>query len=380
MVLVMAVTGVLGAEAPSLRVVAVSGAGYERGLEHGKQLREPIRRLVADWKQSIREIYGQEPDGFLTRFLKRFDYLPAVRQWTPDLLAEVRGIAAGSGMSFEDIFALQLFNDEFWLNAGALRGDRCSALGIRGSSGNFVAQNMDLRGMLNGFQVVLRTRDATGFETLALTHAGLIGLTGVNQAGVGVVVNALTQLRWAGEGLPVAFVIRGLLERKSREDAIAFLRRVTHATGQNYLVGTPDSVGSFEASVGGVAEYVPRAGVPVLLHTNHPLASTDFRPEYDRAAKETNSVERLNSLASRLSKPPAGNVVDAIKQALRAKDSPAHPVCRRFEGRQGSFTFGSVIYELSPRPKAWVTPGPPDQSEYREFELLLAGPAGGGGR
>jgi hypothetical protein len=366
-------TGALAAQTRELTVITVSGSGYQRGFQHGKLLRQPIQRLVGDWKQGIREKCKQDSDAFIREFLKRFDFVPAVRQWTPDLLEEVRGIADGSGLAFGDVFALQLFNDEFWLNAPAICGDRCSALALRGASSTFVAQNMDLRGVLDGTQVVLRSRDESGFETLLLTHAGLIGLTGVNQAGVGVVVNALTQLRWAGRGLPVAFVIRGLLEQKSWRDATAFLRRVSHAAGQNYIVGTPESAGSFEASVGGVAEYVPRDGLPVILHTNHPLASTDFRPGYDRAAKETNSFERLASLSARLSKPPSENVVAHVKQALRARDSPVHPVCRRFESRDNSFTFGSVIFELSARPRAWITAGPPDESEYREFELRPAG-------
>lgn len=365
--------GAMAAPARDIRVITVSGSGYERGLEHGKQLRQPIRQLIDDWKQSIRDRWKRDPDAFLEEFLKRFDFLSAARRWTPELVAEVRGIADGSELPFRDVFALQLFNDEFWLNAESMTGDRCSAIGIRGASATYVAQNMDLRGVLDGFQILLRVRDATGFETVVLSHAGLIGLTGVNQAGLGVAVNALTQLRWAGRGLPVAFVIRGLLEQKSWIEAIGFLRRVPHATGQNYIVGAPESVGSFEASAGGVTEFVPRHGLPVILHTNHPLASTDFRPGYDPASRETNSAARLASLEARLSRPPSGNIVAEVKQALRAKDSPLHPVCRRFEGRHNSFTFGSVIFELSKRPRGWVTAGPPDEGEYTELELLPAG-------
>jgi hypothetical protein len=45
-----------------------------------------------------------------------------------------------------------------------------------------------------------------------------------------------------------------------------------------------------------------------------------------------------------------------------------HPI--EFRGyTRTSFTFGSVIYELSARPAAWVTAGSPDASEYRNFPL-----------
>jgi hypothetical protein len=367
--LFLALVGGILAHARDLPVITVSGTGYERGLQHGKQLRQKIHRLVAICRQTIRERCKREADAFIADFLRRFGFLASAREWAPDLVAEVRGISEGSGVGFDDIFILQLLNDELWTNGNALCADRCSALGLRGASSSFVAQNMDLQGWLDGFQVVLRMRNQYGAETLVLTHAGLIALTGVNQAGVGVVVNALTQLRHAGAGLPVAFVIRKLLEQKSYEEAIRFLRRVPHATGQNYIVGDPVEVGSFEASAGGVAEYAPRHGWPVVFHTNHPLASTDFRPGHMPGRGDSNSVERMRSLGSRLKERPQGNPVDLIQQTLRAKDSAEHPVCRRFQGGTNSFTFGSVIFELSARPVAWVTAGPPDESEYQRLEI-----------
>lgn len=47
---------------------------------------------------------------------------------------------------------------------------------------------------------MLRARDESGFETLVLTFPGLVALAGVNQAGVGVAVNALGQLRYSSNG------------------------------------------------------------------------------------------------------------------------------------------------------------------------------------
>jgi hypothetical protein len=358
------------AEQPrELTVITVSGSGYQRGLDHGKQLRERIHKFVALWKETIRARCKRQPDVFIAEFLKRFDFLPAVRQWTPGLLEEVRGIADGSGVAFSDIFALQLLNDELWLNGNAVCRDRCSAIGVRGTPASIVAQNMDLQGWLDSHQIVLKVRDESGFQSLVFSHVGLIGLTGVNQAGIGVVVNALTQLRQQGQGVPVAFVIRGALEHRSYSAAIQFLRRVSHATGQNYIVGAPGDVGSFEASAGGVTEYTPKNPWPVLYHTNHPLASRDFVPGYV-PGRETNSIERMHSLATRLANRPTGSLVDSIKDALRARDSSEHPVCRRFAGPANSFTLGSVVFELSRKPVAWVTAGPPDSAEYRRFEFL----------
>ncbi len=362
-------SGFAAAQVREFPVITISGSGYRRGLDYGQQLRQRIRTFVEAWKLSIRERCKMEPEAFLAEFRKRFDFAPAVKQWTPELLDEVRGIADGSGVPFDDLFAIQLLNDELWVNGNAICSDRCSALAIRDSQATFVAQNMDLQGWLDGYQIVLRIRDESGFESLVLSHVGLIGLTGVNRAGIGVAANSLTQLRHRGEGLPVAFVIRGLLERKSYKDAVDFLRSVPHATGQNYVVGAPGAAGSFESSAGGVTEYRPTNAWPVLLHTNHPLASRDFVPGYVPGRGETNTVERMRSLEARLGKRPSGTILDAIKGTLRARDSAEYPVCRRFAGGMNTFTLGSVIFELSGNPAAYFTAGPPDGSEYRRLDF-----------
>src|SRR5436305_701694 len=77
-------------------------------------------------------------------------------------------------------------------------------------------------------------------EAFVLTQAGCVGLNGVNARSVAVCTNALWQLDGSRAGLPVAFVVRGLLRQRSADEAAAFLRRVRHASGQNYVIGGPD--------------------------------------------------------------------------------------------------------------------------------------------
>lgn len=141
--------GSLTVHARDITVVTVSGSGYQRGLEHGKQLQKSIHRVAADWKKSIRDRSRKDPDFLIAEFMRRTDFVTAARQWTPGLLDEVRGVADGSGAAFNDIFVLQLW-DEFWPNAKPICRDRCSALGIRSSSASYVAQNMDMIGWLDG--------------------------------------------------------------------------------------------------------------------------------------------------------------------------------------------------------------------------------------
>ena len=141
---------------------------------------------------------------------KETNYLSAIKKYTSSLLEEVKGIAEGSKIDFDTIFAFQLL-DEFLLNAEESRIDHCSSI---------------------------------------------------------------------EEGLPVVFIIRGLLEQSSQADAINFLHRVKHASPQNYLIGGPRKVFDFECSANTIEPFEISKRSKIVYHTNHALVNKDFNENY----------------------------------------------------------------------------------------------------
>src|SRR2546429_2457505 len=117
-------------------------------------------------------------------------------------------------------------------------------------------------------------------EQFVFTFAGFIAANGMNSRSIGICANPLSQLRHGREGLPVACVIRGALERTTLNDAIQFLKQVKHASGQNYILGGGDRVYDFECSAGKVVSFTPTSDTGVVYHTNHPLANDDYDAEY----------------------------------------------------------------------------------------------------
>jgi hypothetical protein len=223
----------------SLKVLELRGSPYERGLLHGRELRSDIAQILALWEEDLRTSTKQDPNLAVRRFLAETNFLPAIRKWTPDLLEEVRGIADGSGQSFERVFAFQLV-DELWVFNDAPEAHHCSSLGVARSDRHpaCVAQNMDLEPFRDGFQVVLHIiGDGHTPEQYVFSSAGLIGLNGVNRHAIAVACNTLMELAASADGLPVAFVVRGLLAQTSGDAALELVRGVHHASGQNYVVG-----------------------------------------------------------------------------------------------------------------------------------------------
>ena len=83
------------------QVVEMSGSRYEMGRQYGRQCRALIRRLVGRFDAML------VPEEYLAGARKvAMGALPVMRREAPELVEEVKGIADGAGLEFEDVFRL----------------------------------------------------------------------------------------------------------------------------------------------------------------------------------------------------------------------------------------------------------------------------------
>ena len=356
----------------------LQGSPYARGLAHGETLRSQIHEVVGRWKGEVAHMYQMDADQAIARFIRGTDFAPAIQRWTPDLLDEIRGIAAGADMDWETILAFQLL-DEMWSNEDVFYAEHCSSLGFpaQASEPAYVAQNVDVESFRDGFQVLLHIKHAdSDLESFVLSTAGLIGFNGMNNRSVGICCNALVPLRGCRDGLPVACIVRGVLQQPSAQEAVTFLQTIHHASGQNYIVGGPAQVVDLECSANQVVPFGPTGPRGVVWHTNHPLANSDYNAWYEAESNPflPNSTARYQSMEHRLIDPPRGTRLDQIKEILTSKDSAENPICgskgeHELYTRLAMFTFASTIMVLGDEPALFVSFGPPDTAPYRRFEF-----------
>ena len=173
-------------------------------------------------------------------------------------------------------------------------------------------------------------------------------------------MNTLDQLPTDAAGLPVACVIRFIANQRAFADAVAVVHDVPHASGQNYLIGSPAGVVDIECGAGTVTD---RTGdTPRLAHTNHPLAGA--ATDGASGGHVTNSQARLDALRARLDATDSPLGVDAVAAMLREP-----PLCRGTDGDRG-FTFYSVVMTLSDAPTLHLTDGPPADHAYSCFAVV----------
>jgi len=236
---------------------------------------------------------------------------------------------------------------------------------------------MDLENFMNGYQILLHIPGTkTGPEQYIFTCAGFIVTTGMNENGIGVCVNTLMELEASQDGLPVAFIIRAILNKHNGNEALAFFKTVKHASGQNYIIGIQDSVYDFEASANQIVRFHPE-GEPagIIYHTNHALVNHDVKSwyyEYHKKVlsgetKNMNSEIRFEALEKKVAKSGKETSSEIIKAALKSKDNEENPICRTYKEEGAIFTFGSVLYTLTGKHSVQVTYGPPDISDYQEY-------------
>jgi isopenicillin-N N-acyltransferase like protein len=331
-------------------VLECSGTPLDIGRAHGEAGRDLIAMGMDRWRAKLREKRGDAGD-YITGFLARTAFVPAIERHTPALLEELHGIADGSGQPFEHVVAYNLMDEEWSFRTDKL-GDLapgCTAVAI---SGTAIGQTMDIPTVHDGTQIVLAIESERGPSKRVFTAAGMLALNGANNAGVGVVVNNLAELPSSAHGLPVTCMVRGILEHESVPAAAAWVESMPHAIGQHYLIGDAQEVIGLEGAANAVyrTEMTGR-----YVHANHPVtahASADMRGleelanTHDRAAR----AEEL--------------IRGATEQAdlERILEDTVTPISR--EPRDGFMTFGGTSIGLTVPPRMRVTSGPPHQSQW----------------
>ncbi|MGH6939805.1 C45 family autoproteolytic acyltransferase/hydolase [Hypericibacter sp.] len=373
----------------TLAVAEIGGSPRERGRQHGRQLKALVRERDRRWRAEIESFMAMPSDRFIGQFLAETQFVAAIERHAPDLLDEVRGIAEGADLPYDAVLAAQFMDEEWWYSVGLKRRQanetphHCSAVASLRPGGALLAQNMDLARWSDGLQAMLLIRDvAPGIDAALLTMAGMIGLCGVNSAGLGFTVNTLGDLESATDGVPVAFISRILLAQSNYDEASRVLRQVRHASGQNYVLSDGRQLGDFECSGDHAITFAPSGASPgCIWHTNHALANPNRgKPSESEESKRArhNSRQRMSALERRLQGRAGPFNEAAVRDALTSQDDPDNPVSITTENadrrKSGFFTFASVMWDIGSEITAHVAPGAPSAFEHQTFHLARRAP------
>lgn len=299
---------------------------FERGRQRGEAIRATLREgmnVYLDLFETVgvdRETVRRRAD---TTFL-------VTEGWHRPLADEMRGTAEGSGLELWHIAAL---NARTEILSGASRGNATGSEVTRpGECSTIVStrespvgvQTWDWHEELSDCWH-LQSVHGTPHAFVGLTEHGILGKIGINDAGVGVMLNILGHRSDRAEGVPVHLLCaRVLAEASSLAEAIDILRSAPVTTSSTITVLSPEQAAMVELSPEGSA--VLRPENDVLLHTNHfldrALADGEKPGLYD-----PDSQNRLRALTARVAAAPLPTAAASLVPYLLSAPGDAEQLC-----------------------------------------------------
>ncbi len=257
--------------------VRTGGSGREIGVDIGRASAGILRELVAA-NAAFYERETRHGLGFIKRYVFR-NFLPYVRRRYPSYLAEIRGIAEGSGLDFADI---AVFSAEEELLDTWGGWDKCSTAAVRLRGRLLLLHSEDYIGRYHDRMVLVRAEPNGRPAFLSLSYPGTLAgsACGINAAGLAVSNNSL-RFPPRRRGIPKNFFLRDTLAGRSVADVARTLAASPRAVAGNVTVvsSREDRATFIEAT------YKQTASADIgqnyaLVHTNHiRLPQIDVRDE-----------------------------------------------------------------------------------------------------
>ena len=344
-------------------LIDLSGGPHERGVQHGRAAADRIRKGVAHYTAQIgRSGLGEHGIDALVR-----DYLPVIEGFDPLYIEEMRGIAQGAGMPFEQIVLLNARTEilklaerpDLLARLAERLPDGCTGVVVMPgatASGRLIhAQNWDWKAECAETAVVLRIRRTDGPDILTFTEAGGLARSGLNEAGIGLTANYLQSDRdYRQVGVPLALIRRKILEQEHPALAMRAVYATAKSAANNMIVSASTAAGQgvaidFECAPDETFQVHPVGGL--LTHANHfvsPVALTKLR---DTGVASTPCSLYRDIRVRDLMLPHLGvATTDHVKAALFDDFGSPYAVCRppRFNDANSlSATVAMIVMEPS---------------------------------
>jgi isopenicillin-N N-acyltransferase-like protein len=333
-------------------IVVLRGSPFERGRQHGEALRELIAYSVAE------QLRTNTRQGRVDQIARSAEWLGRLSTIAPDILEELRGIAAGARKHLTEIFLLSAF--EF----AEERTSGCTSAALRRTSGSIVGQNWDaLPGADKALVAFIHEGSDPRFLTIA--SAGTLGWVGMNEYGLAFVNNDLI-LDHTDDGTPSLIVRRLMLQQKRVPDAISVLHAHRHLSGRCFVLG--DAEGVLRLAELGPSVGVTDRPVDCLVHTNHPLLSKPAMWEDVEACARIYPSSRSRLRAARQHRLES---VDDFRTLLCDRIGAPDAICKSPSQREPTGTAFSVIFDCGRR-EAFVALGRPHETSYQRIALTNA--------
>jgi isopenicillin-N N-acyltransferase-like protein len=355
---------------PALPVIDAAGTHEDIGAAIGESLRDGLQAVAAAHQDGVATALGWERALDIARQL-----IPYAEAAVPHCVAELRGMAAGSGVPFETLFSMNALQETRFL--AALDGaapipdddEGCTSLAATSyatANGHvLLAHNEDAGTIRRALPYVVRARPTGSPAFAGFAYSGLLLYQGFNEHGIGSVGNAL-YARDIRLGTPKLLAYRDVLAATFLEDAIRRTHRSGRANGNNHLLANQHG-DLYDIEVTGEDVAVLPARGETLSHTNH---ITDRRLRSVEWGDTLNSRLRLHRVEALLARQEGQLTVDGVFAILSDHSNFPRSVCKHADPVHNPDvqTVASVVIDLTAG-ELHVRPGNPCRGQTTVIRL-----------
>ncbi|RZQ60833.1 C45 family autoproteolytic acyltransferase/hydolase [Amycolatopsis suaedae] len=355
----------------SIPTIEISGDPHTRGTQYGEQTREAVATAIGYYTESLGKATGLTWAQIRDKARR---WLEPAREFAPELVEEMDGIAAGAGVHPGDILVLNVRGEASYDPTFRDVPDGCTSFAMTTASGDghvYCGQNWDWRDGVRDTVVLLRIVQPPKPTVVMHVEAGQVGRQGANSAGIGLNANGLGGRFDATMGVPQTLIRRKALDCASLSDALDVLVRTRGHIASNALLTHRDRFAiDVETTPGACGWMYPDDGL--LVHGNHfqafvpPQLAAEHRPfSPDSLIRVPRATEGLRRCADATD--PAEvrkRIRTALSDHLGYPDSLcAHPDPAREPVRRWATLLSSCVDLTAGEYR--VTPGNPCANEYQ---------------
>jgi isopenicillin-N N-acyltransferase like protein len=350
-------------------LIEIHGTHGEMGRQIGEARRDQIQHSIANAHTLIELSYDELELSWEGAQIQARKYLPFVEERYPQYVDEMRGIAEGANVAFDDVMALNTMEA---VTTDALHLTRCTSMAVnegRTADGHVLAaHNEDWipEDEDDVFVILAKPIDEPPF--LAMTYGGLVPNVGLNAYGIAQLIDSVYPSD-SRIGIPRLLVSRAVLAARRISGAIGRALISHRAAGYNHLIAH-ESGELYSIEVSATRFEILHGTDGYIVHTNHYLADGMKGIESDPEELISSRVRLFR--ANRLLRESSAHTIKSLQAIQKDHVNLPNSICNHAvdwsDPLDREKTINALVIDLTAR-EMHICWGNPCQNSYHTYHL-----------
>ena len=350
-------------------LIEVHGTNLEMGQQIGEACRQQIQHSIANAHVLIDSAYDQLELSWDGARIQSRKYLPFAEERYPKYVDEMRGMAEGANVAFDDVMTLNVMEA---VTTDALHLTRCTSFSVneqRTADGHVLAaHNEDWvpEDEDDVYVVSAKPKDEPPF--LAMTYGGLLPNVGFNAYGIAQLIDSVYPSD-SRMGIPRLVVARAVLAARRISGAIGRSLVPHRAAGYNHML-VHESGEMYSIEVSAQRFDILHGTDGYLVHTNHYLTPTMKEVESDPEELISSRVRYFR--ADRLLRQSQSHSIKSLQVIQKDHVNFSNSICNHAvewtDPLDREKTINALVIDLTAR-EMHICWGNPCQNAYHTYHL-----------